>query len=758
MTVRDLQCKLYIETLRESLQDRDYVFTKQGEKLLEIERKIIESLSDVEKKSWGTEDLEEIKDKDFYIALLLTYWKNTRTLTPSDLKFVNNCLIRELDLNYDLLDNKNIIDSFHPYLIHKQLHFRLDKEVKSLISRYGGHDGSDVLEINTDFFNESVKIMSEKSNFLINKIIHDLKDFPDKVFEYEQFDFSQIANRYSTIIAEVPRSHEQDEHSFISNLISNSSSTVILIDSKQLLAKEDFYDFRKKIIDENLLRIYIGGMFCSDVYILDTSHLNDKKQFHFVCKHQHSYSIYDNFLTLHSKLSKADVQSINYNFNLASDLLPGREGHGYSLKELFSIPQTGVEKVKEEGIFPVFQMKDFPCGIVDSIKSFSDLEQCEISGSFKKVTENKIVFFVGDENIKTCYIEASNEHPIYVGNQFAILNLDTTILMPQYVQLLSLRGSFEEAFDASAYSRDFYRYTDGAYFPEVHDIYYFTPEKKILDINSLIQIPPISTQEKELIDARFINAPALTRERVLESMLAENTWLNKEHIRNIKHRLGNELTPIMMDITALHKLFLNHPEGLFLDTLRGKNEKVSEILDRLSRCVHQVNESIQDLTRTVDKANLKPIDIVEAVSDYAKNIAENSLFTLNLNLPDRHINVMGSVVMINSILENIIDNARRHGFVDKNRDNYAIEISITEDGSGNCILSVKNNGSPMTEHAREIYFRRGSIAGFTGHSGIGGADVKDTANAMGGEATLSQEENWPVCVNISLPIINSEKI
>lgn len=796
MTVRDLQCKLYVETLREEYQNRDYMFTTIGEELQSLIKSVIEkeveeieqkeALSDEKlKNSWGNkfESIDDIReslvrakqyylgerldhlqqmcsDRDFALALLLTYWKEKfASEKPSDAEIVNSYIQHELRLDTGEFCKSVIVDNYKEYLRlnEKITMLEFKDEIDDLIGSY--NLCGDVLEIDTDFYDKSTKMLTGDEAYVISKVFRDLVEGDYEVLRFsEPIQLPEGKTSYTTIVALLSSCKDRSVNGvleFFRNLAVHAKN-VILIDTERLLASDEMYEFRKKMIEESLLEIFIsGGSLGADVYILRAISAHENSVFNFVCRHQHfmtpdSY----NFLTLHNKLTKNDVRSLDYNFEATSDLLTGQQGRAFSLRELFPEPKTGVEEQKLTGLYPVFQMKDMPNGFNDAVKCSADLDECEIDGLFKILTENKMVLFIGDDKIQCCYIEASETNPVFVGHQFAVLDLNEA-LTPKYVQILCAKGILDKVFDSDPFgqNRNWFRRT------ECGDGFLITPEDKISAISAMIQIPSKEQQGKELVDAQFINASAVERERALEMLLAEKAWLNEEHIRNIKHRIGNELLPVKNDVDAMFKVLQNHPEGITLDTIRGKDEKVSEILERLTRCIAKVNESLQDLTRTVDKGNLKPVDIVAAINDFAKDAVCNQTFKLCHNIPEKRIYVNGSTNMINSILRNIVDNAVRHGFIDNTRRDYAVEISIHEDGNGNCVLDVKNNGAPMSELARDSYFKRGSVVGLTGHSGIGGADVKDTANAMGGDATLPVEDDgWPVWVRISLPILNTEKI
>lgn len=763
MTVREIECKLYIETLREKFQDRDFMFTTIGEKRYQKILDKVESMENVRDLLF-VKYFDNAKDEDFYFALLFACWKSKFAGdTSKSIETVNSYIIQELEIDMKEICIEVLLDSFSPCLIqNRNLHFCYEG-TKDIIKGYSFSKGEDTLEIDTDFFEESTKVMSEGENYIISTIIRDLRESSSKVFHYGEEFAREDNGAYSNVIAQLSSCKDQTPEgidSFLTKLYSlvnkNGDGRIIVIDNKELLASDEMYGFRKRIIDENLLDTFMCDAFTlSDTYILRVSGQNRDGLFHIL----HDYAMGENILDYHHLLSQSDMVSIDYNLKSASQLVPGQNGRGYSFNELFSTPKSGVDKQKVSGVYPVFQMKDFPNDFSGATKCAFDLEQCEISGRFQVVTEGKAVFFIGDDKVRACYIEASQDQPIYVGGQFIVLDLKTDVLDPGYLQILCSKGVLERAFDRENSEREYFSYSDVCYDFEKKTEVFITPEMKINHIEAIIPIPSKESQRKDIMDAQFIYASSAKRQRALETMLAEKNWLNEEHIRNIKHRIGNELVPIQNDIEAFSKLFQTHPEGLTLETIRGKNERVSEILDRLNRDISRVNNSLQDLTRTIDKANLKPVNIVDVVREFTTGLTNNVDFKLTIDVPNERIDVNGSLNMINSILRNIVDNAVRHGFVDKERKDYAIKIAVTKDGNGNCVLDVKNNGEPMSQLAQDNYFKRGSVAGITGHSGIGGADVKDTANAMGGEATLPIcEDGWSVCVRISLPILNSERV
>ena len=104
-------------------------------------------------------------------------------------------------------------------------------------------------------------------------------------------------------------------------------------------------------------------------------------------------------------------------------------------------------------------------------------------------------------------------------------------------------------------------------------------------------------------------------------------------------------------------------------------------------------------------------------------------------------------------INNIIDNARRHGFTDSNRDDYEINVKLSIDNERKMIrIDFRNNGNPLPDGMNKTrYGIKGEKAGKTGGTGIGGNYVKSFVDHYGGDYDILMENGW-IVVRIYLPI------
>ena len=107
------------------------------------------------------------------------------------------------------------------------------------------------------------------------------------------------------------------------------------------------------------------------------------------------------------------------------------------------------------------------------------------------------------------------------------------------------------------------------------------------------------------------------------------------------------------------------------------------------------------------------------------------------------------------MVQNILENARKHGFTDPTRSDYEIWIVLSVDEKRDMyVIDFKNNGSPLPEGmTKERYGIKGEKAGLNGGTGSGGYIVKSIVTHYGGDYDVFyNDENQLTTVRIYLPI------
>jgi len=105
------------------------------------------------------------------------------------------------------------------------------------------------------------------------------------------------------------------------------------------------------------------------------------------------------------------------------------------------------------------------------------------------------------------------------------------------------------------------------------------------------------------------------------------------------------------------------------------------------------------------------------------------------------------------LINNILNNAKKHGFTNPNKKDYVVQINASIDvESGMYRIDFRNNGNPLPEGMNKMrYGIKGEKAGKTAGTGLGGNYVKSFVEHYGGDYDIFMEDGWTV-VRICLPI------
>ena len=126
-------------------------------------------------------------------------------------------------------------------------------------------------------------------------------------------------------------------------------------------------------------------------------------------------------------------------------------------------------------------------------------------------------------------------------------------------------------------------------------------------------------------------------------------------------------------------------------------------------------------------------------------------------LGNRQLNTIPSLFVapndIHRLVNNILDNARKHGFTDSERNDYEVNVKLSIDTKRNMFqIDFRNNGNPLPDGMDKMrYGLLGEKAGKTSGTGIGGNYVKKFVEHYGGDYDVFMEEGW-VVIRIYLPI------
>lgn len=271
-------------------------------------------------------------------------------------------------------------------------------------------------------------------------------------------------------------------------------------------------------------------------------------------------------------------------------------------------------------------------------------------------------------------------------------------------------------------------------------------------------IPSLSVQRQQIDDAKMMEKVILDRMLEKERKFQQKEWLNETHIRNSKHRLSNEIMPVRMAVERLELFLINSSEGIKLSSIIGQptQQKVGDLLNNLKTSIRNIEVEIDNLTKSETVGEqLETLEVEHFVRGYCENLASNCHFRVDVDCKDKGLKIKISRKSFMELLDNVFANAVSHGFTDDTRKDYKVLITLSKTDGGFCKIDIANNGNPISERGRNEYFVRGSFAGKTGHTGIGGARVFEICEEFNGKAIEPYSvEGFPVVISVEFPIVS----
>lgn len=398
----------------------------------------------------------------------------------------------------------------------------------------------------------------------------------------------------------------------------------------------------------------------------------------------------------------------------------------------------------------------------------SELKIGTVEVGMYRVEKRTIVMSWSSFGTHIVVINASQKEPIFlegimhllggelqIGPVFPVLFCLSSYIMPEYLLFMSQNGEWNDIFknipldvwDKIEHKR--YDYWNSPF----NDVY-----EALCQYCPTINVPSLQLQKQRIADAQSIEK--MYQEQVASKIrkYEQKDWLNEEHIRNCKHRLSSDMMPLHIAVERLVKFFDAAPNGVKLTDVIGNatGQTVKDLLDGMFRSTTDVKDDIVRLTES-EKAgeSVEEVIVPEFLNKYCNRIANKYDKPFRIEKKGFDCDAYDGYIKIApkdfiELLNNVVDNAVYHGFVGDRNDNV-LEISIEIRGQI-CRISIANNGEPMSERARKEYFVRGSFAGETGHTGIGGNRVFKICDKAGGEALEPySKDGFPVVISVEFP-------
>lgn len=292
------------------------------------------------------------------------------------------------------------------------------------------------------------------------------------------------------------------------------------------------------------------------------------------------------------------------------------------------------------------------------------------------------------------------------------------------------------------------------------------PMSVALDISVVI---PEKREEQKSLFEKFVKEEkmAKARELGLEELIVSQKRDFINVLRNRKHDLNNSLCAVQNNVSALKKCILR---TVFTDGTELRNVKLAECVDTtLSEQISHLTQLLDNISNKVkhiaDENSFGPVEKVDLLQRL-RSIKSHGNYKVELDIDGDSIHSEGVSLFspdvyvginadnLDTVIENIVGNAEKHGFTDP-EGKYILKIGLSYDYSDNrYVIEFKNNGQPMPNGMDTVRYGIDGEKGLdSSGSGKGGAIVKSIVEHFGGcyEVINDPDGIFPVEILIKLP-------
>lgn len=244
--------------------------------------------------------------------------------------------------------------------------------------------------------------------------------------------------------------------------------------------------------------------------------------------------------------------------------------------------------------------------------------------------------------------------------------------------------------------------------------------------------------------------------RKKEGELIKEREKHNKYLSDVRHSMNNlffHLNPALSSLNKSIEKLDSH------DVNKHLLKKIKTDLNNVNHNVKRLREETKNLGLNDFIKEAEPINLLDIISDIENQHSENytieSIIHNNINVNNGAIISFGRDNLF-TVIEEIIRNAEKHGFKNKNN-KYTIRFKLKLDAkSNNYILEISNNGEPMDKSIDiERFGTHGVKTIDSNGEGLGGHQIKTLIEHFKGSLDLIQDNSstFPVKFIITLPNI-----
>lgn len=442
------------------------------------------------------------------------------------------------------------------------------------------------------------------------------------------------------------------------------------------------------------------------------------------------------------KLASNDTIRAN-EFNLLIPRYFKKHHEGVLLSTLGSIIPG--QRVNGDVTGKLVRIRDLSDGVIDVRLDLKDIESLSIPRHCRKIEESCVIFAIRWRSLKPTYFEHQGT-PIYLTPDTIAFKVDESTVDVGYL-INELKADYVNDQIES--------YRSGEIIPNLR-------RDDLLQLK--ITLPSLEEQRAKLAGLRegMVKMKLVEAER---NALAHGMGnLVYENFASVKHSLGKPLLNIGSSLRNIEKALSKlDKEWASLKLSERQDVTLKDSFVSLYSNLDLIHSLLKNNEREFDVSNydLSTVDFLKFIKAYVKKIksAEKSNVEISLDInPDlsqhfgKNLFVNANTELLDIALNNIVDNANRHAFIESSK-KYKLYFRLslqlgpsvksktdemTSRSQSYLKVEVANNGVPFPENfTLEKFIRKNTFAGNTGNTGIGGSDINEIVKRHNeGKSTL----------------------
>ncbi len=187
------------------------------------------------------------------------------------------------------------------------------------------------------------------------------------------------------------------------------------------------------------------------------------------------------------------------------------------------------------------------------------------------------------------------------------------------------------------------------------------------------------------------------------------------------------------------------------DAMRARIRSMIRSVDDSARSASQLLDHAAVVYRT-DQRTEESLDLgslIARVCDRFRPAADLRDIVIATQLPTQPVTIVADLLLLESALRNLIDNAVKYSHVDGQ-----IDVRLEQD-AGRAVITVMDRGRGLDGAQKADLtdrFRRGANVGDVVGSGLGLTIVREVARAQSGRFDLTERDGGGACAVLSLPL------